>query len=50
MYAESSLGLAIALSPVIGYMKAAEVTKEALAKGKTLIEVVEEKGLLSEDD
>jgi aspartate ammonia-lyase len=49
MYAESSLGLAIALSPVIGYMKAAEVAKEALAKGKTLIEVVEEKGLLSKE-
>jgi len=49
MYAESSLGLATALSPVIGYLKAAEVAKEALEKGKTLIEVVEEKGLLSKE-
>jgi aspartate ammonia-lyase len=49
MYAESSLGLAIALSPVIGYAKAAEVAKEALEKKKSLIEVVEEKGLLSKE-
>lgn len=49
MYAESSLGLVTALSPVIGYVNAAKVAKEALEKGKTLIEVVEEKGLLSKE-
>lgn len=46
MYAEKSLGLATALSPHIGYDRAAEVVKEALDKGKTLMEVVLEKGWL----
>jgi len=50
MYAEASIGLATALSPAIGYLRAAEVAKEALEKGKTLVEVVEEKGLLSKEE
>jgi len=46
-YAESTAALATALNPYIGYAKAAEVAKEALASGKTIREVVVEKGLLS---
>lgn len=44
---EKSAGIALALNPFIGYEKAAEVAKEALAKGVPLREVVLEKGLLS---
>jgi aspartate ammonia-lyase len=37
------------LNPFIGYEKAAEVAKEALARGVTLRQVVLEKGLLTKD-
>jgi aspartate ammonia-lyase len=46
MYAEKSIGLAAALSPHIGYDRTAKVVKEALDKGKSLVEVVLEKELL----
>jgi aspartate ammonia-lyase len=49
-YAESSMGLATALNPAIGYAKAAEVAKEALAGRKTIIQVIREKKLLSEEE
>jgi aspartate ammonia-lyase len=45
---EKSAGIALALNPFIGYEKAAEVAKEALARGVPLRQVVLEKGLLSE--
>ncbi|MBD3414852.1 MAG: aspartate ammonia-lyase [Candidatus Aminicenantes bacterium] len=48
-YAEKSMGMATALSPYIGYQKAAEIAKEALSQKKTLIQVVEEKNLLSRE-
>ncbi len=44
---EKSAGIALALNPFIGYEKAAEVAKEALARGVPLRDVVLEKGLLS---
>lgn len=47
-YAERSMGLATALNASIGYAKAAEVAKEALASGKTTIEVIRERKILSE--
>jgi aspartate ammonia-lyase len=46
---EKSAGVALALNPFIGYSKAAEVAKEALARGVTLRQVVLEKNLLTED-
>jgi len=45
--AESSMGLATALNPYIGYLAAAEVAKESLKRGVTLRQVVLEKGYLS---
>jgi fumarate hydratase class II len=42
--------LVTALNPVIGYQKGAEVAKEALRSGRTIREVVVEKGYLSEAD
>ena len=49
-WSERSLGLATALNPTIGYEQAAEVAKEAFASGKTVPEVVLERGILSADE
>ncbi len=49
-YAELSPSIVTALNPYIGYAKGAEVVKEALRTGKTIPQVVREKGLLSEED
>lgn len=48
-YAEGSMGLATALNVYIGYANAAKVAKEAMRTGKTLIEVVRELGILSDE-
>lgn len=45
---EKSAGVALALNPFIGYQKAAEVAKEALARGVSLRQVALERKLLSE--
>ena len=42
--------LVTALNPVIGYLKGAEVAKEAMATGKTIRQVVVAKGYLSADE
>jgi len=49
-YAERSPGLATALNPHIGYARGAEVVKEALRTGRSIADVVREKGLLSEEE
>jgi aspartate ammonia-lyase len=48
-YAETSPSLATALNVHIGYKKAAEVVKTALAQKKTIPQVVREMGLLDEE-
>jgi aspartate ammonia-lyase len=48
-YAESTMGLATALNAYIGYAKAAEVCKEAHASRKTIVQVIRERKLLSEE-
>jgi aspartate ammonia-lyase len=47
-YAESSLSLVTALNTHIGYLNAASVAKESLDTGKTLRQVVLDRGLMSE--
>jgi aspartate ammonia-lyase len=47
---EASVGLATILNPYIGYAKAAEVAKESVATGKTLRQLILEKGLMTEAD
>jgi fumarate hydratase class II len=42
--------LVTALNPVIGYLKGAEVAKEAMATGRTIKEVVVEKGYLTAEE
>lgn len=49
-FAESSLALVTALNPHIGYLNAANVAKESLESGKSIREIVLEKGLLSEEE
>jgi len=48
-YAQSTVSLATALNPYIGYARAAEIAKESIATGKTMIEIAREKGWLSEE-
>jgi aspartate ammonia-lyase len=48
-YAESSLGLAVALVPALGYEKAAEVARKALENDQALIDVVRAEKLIPED-
>jgi len=49
-YAELSTAMATALNPVIGYSAAAEVSKEAYRTGRTVRQVVVEKGILQEKE
>jgi aspartate ammonia-lyase len=48
-YAESTIALATALNPLIGYAKAAELVKESVASGISIVELVRKKGLLTEE-
>jgi len=47
---ENSIGLATALNPYIGYERASEVAKEAMASGRTVAEIVLEKGILTSEE
>ncbi len=49
-YAHESLGMAMALSPSLGYAGAAEIAKEAVSRGKSLIDVLIERGLYSKEE
>ncbi|HEX4006989.1 MAG TPA: aspartate ammonia-lyase [Acidobacteriaceae bacterium] len=47
-YAESTIALATALNPALGYAKAAELVKESVASGASIVELARKKKLLSE--
>ncbi len=49
-YAQSTVSLATALNPYIGYAKAAEIAKESVATGRSIIDIAREKRLLSEKE
>jgi len=49
-YAQSTVSLATALNPYIGYAKAAEIAKESVATGRSIIDIAREKKLLSEKE
>ena len=49
-YAESSPAIATKLNPIIGYEKAAEIAKEAGSTGKTVKQIVIEKGILPAEE
>jgi fumarate hydratase class II len=46
--AESTLAVATALNPYIGYDRATEIVKEAAASGRTVREVARERGVAEE--
>jgi aspartate ammonia-lyase len=46
---EHSIGLVTALNPILGYEKATQIAEEALQTGKSVVEVVLEKGYLSHE-
>ncbi len=48
-YFERSTALATALNPYIGYLAAAEIAKESVKTGKTVVALVREKKLLTEE-
>jgi aspartate ammonia-lyase len=48
-YAQSTVSLATALNPYIGYSKAAEIVKESVATGRSILDLAREKKLLTEE-
>jgi aspartate ammonia-lyase len=49
-YAQSTVSLATALNPYIGYAKAAEIVKESVASGRSIIDIAREKKLLTQKE
>jgi aspartate ammonia-lyase len=49
-YAQSTVSLATALNPYIGYAKAAEIVKESVATGRSIIDIARDKNLLTENE
>jgi aspartate ammonia-lyase len=49
-YVQATVSLATALNPYIGYAKSADVVKESVATGRSIIEIVRDKKLLSEKE
>ncbi len=49
-YIERSIGVVTALNPVLGYDATTRLAREALETGRGIVELVREKGLLTEDE
>ena len=49
-YSEKTVSLATALNPYIGYAKAAEIVKESVATGESIIALARNRKLLSEEE
>ena len=47
-YAQSTIALATALNPYIGYAKAAELVKESVATGESIVALARKKKVLSD--
>ncbi|MBI4227921.1 MAG: aspartate ammonia-lyase [Candidatus Omnitrophica bacterium] len=47
-YADHSVGLATALNPSLGYGQAAALVKEAVATGRSIREIMEQRGLMND--
>jgi aspartate ammonia-lyase len=48
-YVQSTVSLATALNPYIGYAKAAEIAKESVKTGRSIIDIARERGDLTEE-
>ena len=49
-YAESSMSIVTVLNPRLGYAVAAEIAKEYLASGKSIRQIILERGLMNEEE
>ena len=49
-YAQATVSLATALNPYIGYAKAAEIVKESIATGRSIIDIARDRKLLTEKE
>ncbi|MCB9365954.1 MAG: aspartate ammonia-lyase [Calditrichaeota bacterium] len=49
MYFESSVGMATIMNPYIGYAKAAELAKESVKTGKSIVDLIREHKLLTDE-
>ncbi len=49
-YVNYSIGTVTALNPVIGYDKSTELAAEAMKTGRGILEIVRERGILTEDE
>jgi len=49
-WVEDSMGISTALNPYVGYEAAAKVVREAMVTGKSIRQIVRERGLLSEEE
>ena len=47
-YMETTVGIVTALNPVLGYEKSTELAAEAYKSGKGILEIIREKGILTE--
>ncbi|MCI0715930.1 MAG: aspartate ammonia-lyase [Chlorobi bacterium] len=47
-YAEKSISIVTALNPIIGYSRAAEIAKEAVKSGRSIMDVIREKKIMPE--
>jgi aspartate ammonia-lyase len=48
-FVENSIGIVTALVPVIGYERATEIARDALASGRGVYELVLERGLMTRE-
>ncbi|MGH2574445.1 MAG: aspartate ammonia-lyase [Ignavibacteria bacterium] len=48
-YAERSISIVTALNPIIGYARAAEIAKESVKTGRSIMEVIREKNIMDEE-
>ena len=44
-----SIGIVTALNPYLGYETSASIAREALESGRSLVDIVRERGLMSEE-
>jgi len=49
-WVEGSMGIGTALNPYLGYDAAAKVVREAMVTGKSIRQIVQERGILSEEE
>lgn len=45
----NSIGIVTALSPILGYEKTSEIAKKAFASGGSVVDIIREEGLISEE-